>query len=122
MIAQSLVTLVIYLAIGFCFGIFREWAWQGRSVREDHPWRYRAASFCFPISSTAPGTELTFVKNMGGGILYWILIAFVWPFCLIWTIFVFFSDALESLSQKIKIAGQPFEQWVRGKCDIAPGS
>lgn len=85
---------VAYFAFGFCFGIFREWAFwvliQTKEVRKTIPGkRILAAYLCFPetfgnviFRDIEDDYKYCPICATDGGIAYWVGMGIFWPACL----------------------------------------
>ena len=80
---------VPYLAFGFFFGIFREWAGQAITSKcYNLDLQGFAANVMFPLSMIArnekdPDERPFLLDGTGGGFLYWNTVAIVWPILIV---------------------------------------
>jgi hypothetical protein len=129
---------MFYLAFGFALGIFREWAFTDLEFGSTRTRRI-CAFFCFPLS-TATFWEFgsphavseegcydsyNICDIIGGGLCYWILVAFVWPLTILWLIPGFFVVALmgiiiclEKLKDKFCNGNHSFEKRIKSNFGI----
>ena len=81
---------ICYLAFGFYLGIVRErlWAWIDGDGMGLAGWgRSACVVFCFPVTTYwMPSEPLTLLAELGGGWAYWLVIAFVWPLTIAWSL------------------------------------
>lgn len=129
-----------YLALGFGYGIFREWSYETiKWGGDDYSWfRIVCGAFNFPLlvfmNKEAEDTNWAIIDDINGA-GYWFIVAFTWPFFLAISIIEFtatvlitilvlliivlvFSIDFLSRSKRLKRA----ETWVKKRFDIYTAS